>query len=84
MKTYWISEFSKKRAYDLFIEYMLLNSKYFSFIYFGYGSNTKMKAGLREIKNDLQKYQVHSQKTLNMPGMITADMNNTYKIAIYR
>jgi len=84
MKKYWISEFSNKQAYDSFIEYMLLNSEYFSFVYFGYGTNPKMKAGLREIKNDLQKYQVHSQKTLNMPGMITLDTNNTYRIAIYR
>ena len=84
IKVYWMSEFSSKEAYDSFIEYMLSNSEYFSFVYFGYGLNPKMKAGMREISTDLKGYKVHSQKTLNMPGMISLDTDNTYKMTIYR
>jgi len=84
MKTYSLYEFQSKETYNSFIEYMLSHSEYFSFVYFGYGTNPKMKSGMREISDALKKYKVYSQKTLNMPGMLTLDTDNTYKLVIYR
>ena len=43
MKQYYVDDFKKKKEYKKFIEYMLENSDFFSFIYFKEKENAPVK-----------------------------------------
>ncbi len=84
MKCFCVSDIKNKSQYEKFIEYMLLNSEYFSFIYFRYKEHEKMKKRTREIHDSLKNYKVKSKFTHEWPGTISFDEDHFYKFVLYR
>lgn len=84
MRCFYISDFNSKKLYEKFIEYMLLNSEYFSFIYFRYRENEKMKKRTRVIHDSLKNYKVKSKFTYEWPGTVSFDENHFYKFVLYK
>lgn len=84
MRCFSVSEIKNKEQYGKFIEYMLLNSEYFSFIYFRYKENEKMKKRTREIHDSLKNYKVKSKFTQEWAGTVSFDENHFYKLVLYQ
>lgn len=84
MKCFDVDDVKTQEQYTKFIEYMLSYSEYFSFIYFRYSENEKMKKSAREIHDALKKFKVKSCFTNEWPGTISFDTTNFYKFVVYR
>jgi len=84
LKCFYISELKSKIQYEQFIEYMLLNSDYFSFIYFRYKENEKMKKSTKEIHDNLKNFKIKSKFTNKWPGTVSFDEDHFYKFVLYR
>lgn len=84
MKCYYVNELKNKEQYEEFISYMLSYSEYFSFIYFRYTENEKMRKSTREIHDLLKKFKVRSCFTHEWPGTFSLDERHYYKFIVYR
>ncbi|MBP3554378.1 MAG: hypothetical protein J6K63_01940 [Clostridia bacterium] len=84
MNYYYIEDFEDREGYEKFIDHMLSYSDYFSFIYFRYRENERMKKTTREIHDALAKFKVKSKFTHEWPGTISFDDQHFYKIVLYR
>lgn len=84
MKCYYVNDLKTQEQYIKFIEYMLSDSEYFSFIYFRYTKNEKMRKSAREIHDGLKKLKVKSCFVSEWPGTVTFDTENFYKFTVYR
>jgi len=84
LQCFYISELKSKMQYEQFIEYMLLKSDYFSFVYFRYKENEKMKKRTREIHNSLKSLKIKSKFTNKWPGTVSFDEEHFYKFILYR
>lgn len=83
MKQYYVDDFKKKKEYKKFIEYMLENSDFFSFIYFKEKENAPVKKSIRFFRSQLQKYKIYSKNTMEWPNTQTFDTRHIYNIVFY-
>ncbi|MFQ6818169.1 MAG: hypothetical protein ACLRTI_03865 [Blautia sp.] len=83
MREYYVDDFKNKKEYKKFIEYMLENSDFFSFIYFKEKENAPVKKSIRFFRSQLQKYKIYSKNTMEWPNTQTFDTRHIYNMAFY-
>lgn len=71
INSYFINEFKNKEDYIYFIKYFVQNSDAFSFVYFKYTKNERVKESVKNIKKLLQPYKIYSKTSNEWPGTVT-------------
>ena len=85
INSYFINEFKNREDYINFIKYFVQNSDAFSFVYFKYTKNERVKESVKNIKKLLQPYKIYSKTSNEWPGTVTLNYNNhIYTLCLYR
>lgn len=85
MKSYYVDGLEKKEIYNNFIRLMIQNSDAFSIVYFKYNETRRLRATVKSIKQKLQPYKLHSERTMTMPSMsVDNDSLNVYNLTFYK
>ena len=73
MREYYLDEFQNRENYVKFIAYMLKHSDFFSMVFYRSRRTDPSKRGIREFKDSLRRYHLHSEEMKEWPGIEVRD-----------
>lgn len=83
MKVYLVDKMKNKETYNSFIRYMLLNSDFFSVVYYRQGTNMLFYKDFKEYKKGLEPFLLYAENVSEWPHTKTMGGEAVYRLMVY-
>ena len=83
MKVYFVDKMKNKEIYNSFIRYMLLNSDFFSVVYYRQGTNMLFYKDFKEYKKSLEPFLLYAENVSEWPHTKTMGGEAVYRLMVY-